>query len=56
MKTEVLLEQISDHRFRATESGWFSSLSVEGESRDEALKNFQAVATTLVPEGADGEC
>lgn len=52
MKTEVLLEQISDHRFRATGSGRFA-LSVEGESRNEALTNFQKAATALVPEGAE---
>ena len=43
MKTEVLVERIEGNRFRVTGSGRFA-LTLEGDSRDEALHKFQCVA------------
>ena len=44
MTTKVLLERLSENRYRATGSGKYA-LSVEGTNREEALANFQKAAT-----------
>ncbi len=48
METNVLVERVSDNRYRATGSAPFA-LSVEGATRDEALANFQKAAPAMLP-------
>jgi len=52
MKTEVLLEKVSDNRFRASGSGRFA-LTVEGNSRENALLNFEKAAAELISPDAE---
>jgi hypothetical protein len=52
MKTDVLIEQLPDHRYRATGSGRFA-ISVDGPTREAALSNFQRAVTALWPKNAE---
>jgi hypothetical protein len=52
VKTEVLLELLPDRRYRATGTGRFA-VSVEGDTREEALQNFQRAARATVPAHAE---
>lgn len=52
MKTEVLLERLPDHRYRASGTGRFA-ISVDGATREDALNNFQKAVRSLVPENAE---
>ena len=52
MKTEVLLERLPDKRYRAKGSGRFA-LTVDGDTREDALNNFREAAVALVPKDAE---
>lgn len=47
MTTEVLLETLPNHRYRATGTGRFT-VSVEGATRDEAIQNFRVAAARSI--------
>lgn len=47
MTTEVLLETLPDHRYRATGAGRFA-VSAEGATRDEAIQNFRVAAARSI--------
>ncbi|WP_394795355.1 hypothetical protein [Armatimonas sp.] len=50
MKTEVLIEPLPDNRWRATGLR-FLTISGEGQTRDEAIHNFQLAAVRQISRG-----
>ena len=52
MTTEVLLETLPNHRYRATGTGRFV-VSVEGATRDEAIQNFRVAAARSLSNEAE---
>ncbi|WP_395142671.1 hypothetical protein [Armatimonas sp.] len=54
MKTEILIEPLSDNRWRAT-GLQFLTISGEGKTRDEAIHNFQLAAVRQISRGTSVE-